>query len=123
MANNYLLDKEPKRKPHLLYSVILLIIGLAFVASWTHVRHQEIEMQKQQTAKQEIEEQNRSALRLQCMVEADKQYNEFLKLNGKKIIKEDGSIVYRMDQSKADIAERYRKDVKELCFKKYPISK
>jgi len=123
MANNYLLDKEPKRKPHLLYSVILLIIGLAFVASWTHVRHQEIEMQKQQTAKQEIEEQNRSALRLQCMVEADKHYNEFLKLNGKKIIKEDGSIVYRMDQSKADIAERYRKDVKELCLQKYPILK
>ena len=130
MANNYLLDKEPKRKPHLLYAVILLIIGLAFVASWTHIRNQELEIQKQQqqilneaTAKKELEDKRLIELRNVCLAEAEHEYKQYLEVYGQKIKRKDGSTSYRLPQHQIDFAFKKLKDAEELCLNKYPILK
>jgi hypothetical protein len=130
MANNYLLDKEPKRKPHLLYFMILLIIGVAFVAGWIHVRHKELEMQKQQqqilneaAAKKELEEKRLIELRIVCLAEAEHEYNRYLEVYGQKITRKDGSISYRIPQQRIDFAFKKLKDAEELCLQKYPVSK
>jgi hypothetical protein len=130
MAKNYLHDKESKRKPHLLYAVFLLIVGLAFVASWTYVRNKELEMQKQQqqllneaAAKKELEEKRLIELRNVCLAEAERDYKQYLEVYGQKIKRKDGSTSYRLPQHQIDFAFKKLNDAEELCLQKYPILK
>lgn len=101
--NDNFIDKTVKKSPHLLYAVMLLFVGLAFVASWTYIKHQEIEIKRQKqeqeielkkqqqqsldeaAAKKEIEEQNRDTLRFECVAAAERDYYKYLALNGKKM--------------------------------------
>jgi len=112
-------------KPHLLYSIVILIVGLAFVISWSYFRNEEINMQKQEQENRaneklakEVEAEKNASLREFCIARADMEYSEFLRLNGKKG-KSDGS--YTMPQPQWDYINRRTKDAKEICFKQYPM--
>jgi hypothetical protein len=119
MGANKLFDR-----PHVLYAAVVLIVGLAFVISWSYFRNEEINMKKQEQermtaeryAKQSEAESNAS-MREACLAHADMEYSEFVRLNGKKG-KSDGS--FTMPQHQWDYINRRTRDTKEICFKQYP---
>ncbi len=117
------IKKTKKILPHILYASVILIIGLAFVGSWTYFHYQELEMKKQEkiereqeTIAKEAEEQNNAMLREECLQVADREYWSAIRLNSTKT--KSGS--YNTDTRILDHINKKAKDAKDLCLKKYP---
>ncbi len=113
-------------KPQLLYAVIALLIGLLFVGCYSYFRYQEISIKKQEQDHKEVEqllvknqEEHQERMRNICLLDAEKTYWDFVKLNGKIVPGQEGT--YRMPQYQWDMADKKKKDASELCLKQYPV--
>jgi hypothetical protein len=123
-----------KTPSHYIYAAVILLIGLAFVGSYTYFRYEELEMKKQaqkeelQMKKQAQEKQEQEAadqaarqqankrLRELCLSNADQEFLDSVKINGEKT----KAGTYSVPTTILTQLEKRRHDAKELCFKKYP---
>ncbi len=108
---------------HFVYAAVILLIGIAFVASYTYFRYQDLEMKKQAQAKQEQEQvenanklQSNESLRDMCLSAAEEKFDSALKLNGQETKKG----TYSLPSNVMAQLKKEMHDAKELCLKQYP---
>lgn len=128
MEGNGLFHKIGKIPQHIVYAVALLLIGLAFVGSYSYFRYKEFDIKEREKFNEQLnmmtkerEREINKQLRDSCFTEADDKYWSYVKLNGVK--KGEGeNATYSMPRFKWEYIEKRRREDKELCMKQYPIS-
>ena len=118
-----------------MYATIALVVGLAFVGSYSHFRNQEIQIMKGEKARMEkslmdqdqrradekavaklLDEQN-AAARSECLRDSDREFDRGLSLNGTA----DGKGTYTVSATILAQLRKQRSDARDLCLKMYPV--
>ena len=101
------MKKMEKYPPHVTSAISILIIGALIIGTWGFFSYDK-----------EENERNTKLQRDRCFAEAEKSYNEFLEKHAKK---KDGS--YSMPMHQWTFIENKTKYTKDVCLKKYPITR
>lgn len=101
------IEKLGKYPPHIITAISIFIIGIFIIGIWGYFSYDK-----------EENERNTKSQRDRCFAEAEKSYNEFLEKHAKK---KDGS--YSMPTYQWTFIENKTKDTKDVCLKKYPITR
>ena len=101
------IKKMGKYPPHIISAISIFIIGIFIIGIWGYFSYDKEENERNTKLQRDI-----------CFAEAERSYNEFLEKHAKK---KDGS--YSMPTYQWTFIENKTKDTKDVCLKKYPITR
>jgi hypothetical protein len=101
------IKKMEKYPPHITSAISIFIIVILIIGIWGYFSYDKEENERNTKLQRDI-----------CFAEAERTYNEFLEKHAKQ---KDGS--YSMPMHQWTFIENQTKDTKDVCLKKYPITR